>query len=242
MEKIQTAEGTLFILEKPFDGRGQWLFIWYAFSFVAPVFFLLFMAGKMWIGGGVEALVHVAAAVASLVIGLRYLTGAWRKDTLLVTPDTIILTEQKGFCRRQQSFTRSAITHLRFLDKPEETPHPLAGKTFDYLGFQVQQQVISEMFGDHRLAFDYEGRTISFGRKIYSWDFAVIRDTLLGHPAEPETDLPWNAPPAWETYWQAFDAFTASIPATQSFIREATEDARRFVDGRPTAGTITSRR
>lgn len=231
MEKKQTAEGVLFVLEKPFDGRGQWLFAWYAFSFVLPALFLLFMAGEMWIGGGVEVLVLVAAALASLVIGFRYLTGAWRKDTLLITPDTVLLSQQKGFHKTQQSFSRAAITGLRFLDKPEETPHPLAGKTFDYLGFQTQQQVISEIFADHRVAFDYQGRTISFGRKIYSWDFAEIRDALLGHPDEPEAELPWNEPPAWDTYWRSFAAFTASVPRTQSYIVQAAEDTRLSVDG-----------
>jgi hypothetical protein len=64
-------------------------------------------------------------AEGMLVIGFRYLTGAWRRDTLLITPDTVLLSQQKGFHKTQQSFSRAAITGLRFLDEPEETPHPL---------------------------------------------------------------------------------------------------------------------
>jgi hypothetical protein len=34
----------------------------------------------------------------------------------------------------------------------------------------------------NRLAFDYEGRTIQFGKDIYSWDFDEIKQ-LLNPPA-----------------------------------------------------------
>ena len=60
-------------------------------------------------------------------------------------------------------------------------PHPLAGKSFDYLGFQTEQKVINEMYGDNRLAFDYNGRTISFGKNVYSWEFDEIANYIPRH-------------------------------------------------------------
>jgi hypothetical protein len=58
------------------------------------------------------------------------------------------------------------------------TKHPLAGETFDYLGFQTEQKVISEMHGDNRLAFDYENKTVTFGENIYSWEFDELQILL----------------------------------------------------------------
>lgn len=231
MEKKYTAEGTLFILEHPFDGRGKWLFILYAALFLLPGFGFIYLISAFWIGPVVELLIPIGLGTACFIIGFRYLTSAWRKDTLLITSDKIILTEQKGFQKMQRSFSRTGIDDIRFLEKPELTPHPLAGKTFDYLGFQVQDQVINEMFGDHRISFQYEDQTISFGRKLFSWDYTAIREALFGASADVEEELPWNVITSWKDYWEAYDALVASISNEKAFIRQAVEDARLYVNG-----------
>jgi hypothetical protein len=56
--------------------------------------------------------------------------------------------------------------------------HQLAGESFDYLGFETQQQVINEMHGDKRLAFDYKGNTVTFGENVYSWDYDTLKEVL----------------------------------------------------------------
>lgn len=85
------------------------------------------------------------------------------------------------------------ISGLHHLDKPTVTEHPLAGQTFDYLGFQTQQAVINEMHGDNRIAFSHEGKTITFGQNMYSWDLEELAAMLLdltgrnfGYDAENE--------------------------------------------------------
>jgi hypothetical protein len=35
-----------------------------------------------------------------------------------------------------------------------------------FVSFQVQQQVINELHGDNKLAFDYDGQTIAFGKIV----------------------------------------------------------------------------
>ena len=66
------------------------------------------------------------------------------------------------------------MSNFRHLEKSEISKHPLAGEQIDYLGFQTEQAVIDEMHGDKRLGFDYEGKKITFGENIYSWDFEKI--------------------------------------------------------------------
>jgi hypothetical protein len=71
-------------------------------------------------------------------------------------------------------------SHIDWMEK-----HPLAGEAFDYLGFQTEQQVINEMHGDNRLALDYEGVTVKFGKNVYSWEFDEIVNLLKGHGYTP---------------------------------------------------------
>jgi hypothetical protein len=182
--------GTLFILEEPFNGRSKWLFLFYAIAFLTPAVFLMLLLVKMAETTG-EAFFLGSVVIICIIAAYRYLSSAWRKDTLLITGDSVVLVEQKGLSQRKQVFDKSKISDLRFLAKPVITEHALAGKTYDYLGFQTQQIVISEVFGDDRIAFDYDEKTISFGRKLYSWDFDAIRQELTG-PDETEEELPWD--------------------------------------------------
>jgi hypothetical protein len=90
---------------------------------------------------------------------------------------------------KRQVFDLASVTHFRFLDKPRMAPHPLAGQSFDYLGFQTEQQVINEMHGDNRIAFDYDGRVVKFGKNVYSYDFEEILRLLesYGYRSQVET-------------------------------------------------------
>lgn len=46
------------------------------------------------------------------------------------------------------------------------------------MGFQTARQVINEMHGDNRIAFDYNGRMITFGENVYSWEFEELEVLL----------------------------------------------------------------
>jgi hypothetical protein len=225
-----TPDGTLFILEKPFEGRGKWLFTWYAVSFLVPTIFFAYVSLLSYSDDGFASLILLAVVVVFGIVGYRYLSRSWSKDTLLVTASAMILTEQKGLRRLRREFQRSAISELRWLEKPVIAPHPLAGKAFDYLGFQTQEQVIGALFADHRIAFDYQGQTISFGGKLYSWDYDAIRGALLG-TVPVEAALPWNEPPSWDSYWTSFDVFVASLSLQkQSHIIREAEAVRHYVN------------
>ena len=99
-------------------------------------------------------------------------------EKVLVDVKEIALVRGGLFKKTTRIFERSKISHLRYLNPPKLTRHPLAGDHFDYLGFQTDQMVINEAYGDDRIAFDYEGATISFGDDVYSWQFDELSDAL----------------------------------------------------------------
>jgi hypothetical protein len=225
-----TPEGTLFILENTLDGRGKWLFAWHAVSFMVPAGFLMYLFFLLPISEDFGTWLVMLLGIACIIAGYRYLSSAWRRDTLLITEESVTLSQRKGLRASVQHFNRAEISNMRFLDKPEVTPHALAGKSFDYLGFETEQRVISEVFGDHRIAFDYEGRTVTFGRALYSWDFDRIVEAITGQRTT-ESMLPWNEPLSHLEYWHAFQELTMSFSATQSFIRQEMENAKIDADG-----------
>jgi hypothetical protein len=77
-----------------------------------------------------------------------------------------------------RTYETKNISMFRHLEKPALSKHPLAGESFDYLGFQTQQIMINEMHGDNRVSFSYSGKTINFGQNVSSWELEQISDLL----------------------------------------------------------------
>lgn len=170
MEKQPVLQGTLFLIEKPFNERGKWLFAFYCISFLAPATWYLTRIVNA--GQDIVSILFLSVImIVCIIAGYRYGNSASRSESLLVADGKMKLIEQNWFYKKQRSFLLSKISNFRYVTRPVLTRHALAGQSFDYLGFQTQQQVINEMFGDNKIAFDYEGRTISFGKNLYSWDF-----------------------------------------------------------------------
>ena len=176
MEKKTVSNGTLFILERPFDTRSKWLFAFYSIAFFTLLswyFREIFGAADV-----TSILLLVVVVGAYIIAGFRFAARVSHTETLLVTANTIELTEKGWFHKRKKRFNIAKISGLRFVEKPALTAHPLSGLTFDYLGFQTTQQVINEMYGDNRIAFEYNGTTISFGKDLYSWDYEQLFLTI----------------------------------------------------------------
>jgi hypothetical protein len=187
LEKKTVETGTLFIIEKPFHERGKWLFAIYCISCISTALFCLVLILKT--GADIKSLILIGIAIiASFIVGYRYAASASRIETVLVDDNTLTITKGNWFGKKHQPYQRDKIAGLRYVPKPVLTDHPLAGKSFDYLGFQTQQKVINEMFGDNKIAFQYEGQTISFGKDLYSWDFEELNSTI-NHPEKDTIQL-----------------------------------------------------
>jgi hypothetical protein len=173
-----SQDGKIITLSGPFDNRGKILnaFYFIAFSGGGAAFaYKLGREGLLTIG---SFLFLCAVGGIYIFAGCRFLNKALQSEKLLVTR-TELAIQRTGFLSKLKTIYNPArITNFRYVTKPETTRHPLAGDTFDYLGFQTQQQVINEMHGDNKLAFDYEGRAIQFGENMYSWDFEELGKLL----------------------------------------------------------------
>ncbi|MCO5238396.1 MAG: hypothetical protein M9933_19225 [Chitinophagaceae bacterium] len=165
--------GKLITLSRPFDDRSKVLFLIYfiAFFFGGSIFFWTLLNEIM--PGGITLFLF-AIVVIFYFAAYRFLKRTLMTEKLFVNSNDLSIIKKGIISKNIATFKISKISNFRHLDKPELTKHPLAGQTIDYLGFQTEQQVINEMHGDNRIAFDYEGRTISFGNNIYTWQFEEL--------------------------------------------------------------------
>lgn len=97
---------------------------------------------------------------------------------ILVNSEYIEIIKAGIFSRQSNTYPLKSISNFRHLDVKNSIKHPLAGESFDYLGFQTEQQVIDDLHGTNRLAFDFENKTITFGDNIYSWQFEELSNLL----------------------------------------------------------------
>ena len=180
MKVKKYKSGKIIILSKPFDNRAKILNTVYFGSFSFAGF--IFIYGPLNEAGFDHVGVYIFIAIASgayLLAAYRFINKALQAEKLMVDKNTITILRGGLFSTKNNSYNISQISNFRYLDKPELTKHPLAGQSFDYLGFQTEQQVINEMHGDNKIAFDYDHKTITFGENVYSWDFEQIE--LLIH-------------------------------------------------------------
>jgi hypothetical protein len=167
-------DGKLIVLSKAFDSRGKALYFFYFLLFFIPAGFFLRMLlteDHLPVGG---IIVIVLAVAAFYIAAYRFVNKAVMSEKIFVNKQELQLINQGLFRSITRTYQVPDISNFRHLKKPELTDHPLAGKTFDFLGFQTEQKVISEMHGDNRLSFDWKGATVLFGQEIYSWEFEAL--------------------------------------------------------------------
>ena len=179
MTITDSPDGKEVVLSKAFDSRAKILYIIYFILFTCTGLFL----GNMFISFNPESIVLIILicliVAVYLFAGYRFINKAVQAECLLVTKDRLVIFKIGFLSNKKESYDINNIYAFRHPDKPEATKHPLAGQSFDYLGFQTGQQVANEMHGDKRLAFDYNGKIITFGENIYSWDFEALQELIL---------------------------------------------------------------
>ena len=184
MDVKDYADGKLISLSKGFDSRAKALYFFYflVFFLSASLFLRSLLIEKNMALGAI--IVSVLASIAFYIAAYRFINKAVQSEKLFVNGQVLELIKQGIFRSLVKTYKISDISNFRHLKKPELTNHPLAGQSFDYLGFQTEQKVISEMHGDNRLAFDWKGITVVFGQEVYSWDFEALQNLLrdiIGH-------------------------------------------------------------
>lgn len=175
MVTVDYKDGKIITFSAPLDSRAKILFAFYSLSlFVAAAifFYFLFTGQDLDI---IAFLIGVIIIATCFIAAFLFVSKAFMREQLFINKKELQLINQSILLENIRSYDITKIFNFRHLSKPELTRHPLAGETFDYLGFQTEQKVINEMHGDNRLAFDYEDKIITFGENIYSWEFEELR-------------------------------------------------------------------
>lgn len=170
LEVKELPDGKLVTLTKGSGVRSKYLFYVEGLVFlIVGIYVVIKIVNES--ASGLNVLLFAIGAVICFIAAFRFLRAATLKEELLIRKNELQIINSALFTQAVQRLDVSGIRSFRFLSKPELTDHPLAGKNFDYLGFQTEQKVINEMHGDHQLAIDYDGELVLFGKDIVSWEY-----------------------------------------------------------------------
>jgi hypothetical protein len=170
-----TTEGKIICLSSSLDNRGKILNIINFIFFTAAGMALIYLpiSERTPFTFGVFVFIAIVSGIY-LFAAYRFINKALEREEIILNEKTLTISRKGFLSKKSNVYQRSKISNFRHLDKPNTTKHPLAGNSFDYLGFQTEEQMVNELHGDNRLAFEYDNKTIRFGVNIYSWDFEKL--------------------------------------------------------------------
>lgn len=169
------------ILSKAFDSAAKVLSYINFFAFSCFTIFIFRALWKELDGRPVLFLVvmELIGLVVVIIGGYRFLRRATWKEILIIDTEHLIVRKGSLLGMKNFDFPISALSRFRFLSKPDLTPHPLAGQSMDYMGFDTEQKLVNEVHGDDLMAFDYRGKAFSFGQNTASWEYDEIADLVM---------------------------------------------------------------
>jgi hypothetical protein len=116
--------------------------------------------------------------IASYIASFRFFNKAVLFEKMQISNQQVKWMEKGLIKSKVLYFDIKEISNFRFIEKGTIAPHPLAGQSMDYLGFETQEKLIGQLGGDKQIAFEYKGKTISFGADLYSYEFDEIKSVF----------------------------------------------------------------
>ncbi len=165
-------------LSQAFDSRLKMLNLIYALFFFFGGHYFIFLGFFTTSNNTGATVIATVFAIAFYIASFRFFNKAVLFEKLQIGDHEVRWMEKSLFKSRAVSYNIKEISNFRFIEKGTVAPHPLAGQSMDYLGFETQEKMISQLGGDNQLAFDYEGKTISFGADLYSYEFDEIKSVF----------------------------------------------------------------
>lgn len=113
----------------------------------------------------------IGAAALYGLAAVRFLQRISFRERLVVDDTHLTLVQKDFFSHRSRSYDRRQMSALHYVGKDGKTDHPLAGRHFDYWGFETHERLVQALHGEGSLFFTYRGGfPVRFGRGLYSWD------------------------------------------------------------------------
>lgn len=176
--KVQDyQDGKLVRLSSPY-AKARILNFFYAINFfVGTAAFGYFLLTK-WSVSIMANIIAILAVIGFSIAFYRMINKATETEKLFVNKQRLDIMISSLFKIYKRSFLIADISDFKFLEKERYEPHPLKGESFDYLGFQSEQQVIQDLHSEGRASFVYNGRQIRFGKELVSWEFNELEVLL----------------------------------------------------------------
>src|SRR5579863_7703110 len=163
------------ILSQAFDSRIKMLNLCYALVFFFGGHFFVFRVLHSTIDSTAASVFGILFAIALYIASYRFFCKAVLFEKLLISNREVKWVEKKLFRSKTRSFDLKEITNFHFIEKNVVVPHPLAGRSMDYLGFETTDKMINQLGGRNQISFDYQGRAVYFEADIYSYEFDEIK-------------------------------------------------------------------
>jgi hypothetical protein len=198
LKQTDYKTGKLVRLSGTRQGPGNFLYT--AMGIVFAVFSVRLLVFILSIHHELSIFVYVFLLLflsALIMLTRMLLKRGTESEQLFIDKEILALTTAHIFSRKTKTYPLDNIYKLRFLDEAKYTDHQLKGESFDYLGFQGREKMIQHLNSDGRIAFDYEGRVVCFGKGLFSWDFNELVVTLFETSGR---DLRYQEKPAWEDF------------------------------------------
>jgi hypothetical protein len=173
MKVTQTTDGVLMEFTKQTDSKVRVLLYSEAVvSLVGCLAFAYFALVNFNEPGDylISTIILLCVAIVFFIAFKRYLNKATAKESLLITSNSLTIINTAILSRSQNNYEIDKIVNIQFAGKQHMTDHPLKGASFDYLGFQTQQEVINTVHDEGNLSFVYDDKTVFFGKSVPSWD------------------------------------------------------------------------
>ncbi len=82
----------------------------------------------------------------------------------------IAFVKKTIFSKQVRRYDWRLLGVLHYEGRAKKTDHPLKGKSFDYFGFETQEQIIQTLHQDGNLYFETPQGKLYFAIGVYSWD------------------------------------------------------------------------
>ena len=124
------------------------------------------------------SIISLLAMVAFSIASYRFINKATETERLFINRERLDIINSSLLKVAIKSYLLNEISDFKFLEKDKYEPHPLKGETFDYMGFQTEQEVIQDLHNEGRASFHYRGRQVRFGKELVSWEFKELEVLL----------------------------------------------------------------
>jgi hypothetical protein len=165
-------------LSQAFDSRLKMLNLFNALLFFFSGLFIMSSGFHVNSNDTISIIFRIVSTIASYIASFRFFNKAVLFEKMQISNQELKWMEKSLIKSKVLSFDIKEISNFRFIEKGTIAPHPLAGQSMDYFGFETQEKLIGQLGGDKQIAFDYKGKTICFGADLYSYEFDEIKSVF----------------------------------------------------------------